>query len=523
MNKKSLAAVAAIIGGGILLGAIIIGGAKKKSDGGAEPAASAQTSHESENGAGGVGKEGKEGKDTKDVKGGKEGKDGKEGKVPHGGKIYADGETAVEVVLAELGGASRYRLYLSENGKPVSPANGAATMVLTRPAEAPQAIGFTAEKDFLQSAVPIDEPHVFSAQLKVRIGKQNVAASFEKEEGQVKLTDAQVKDAGISIEVANATRIDQLLRLPGEIGFNQDRTTQVAPRVAGVVKSVSASLGKQVKKGEVLATISSSTMSDLRSELLASQQRNALAVTTYQREKKLWEEKISAQQDYLQAQQALRETEIAVRNAQQKLAALGATPVGKGELSLFEVRAPFDGTVTEKHIALGEVVKEDAAIFVVTDLSSVWAQIIVSAKDLNVVRVGARAGVMASAFDSKAAGTVSYVGALLGEQTRSATARVTLGNPQLVWRPGMFVNVDIVTGSKDAPVTVSAEALQSINDKPSIFVRIPGGFIAQPVTMGISDGKRIEIVDGVKAGSQYASKGSFVLKAELDKASLEND
>jgi cobalt-zinc-cadmium efflux system membrane fusion protein len=179
--------------------------------------------------------------------------------------------------------------------------------------------------------------------------------------------------------------------------------------------------------------------------------------------------------------------------------------------------------VTEKHIALGEAVKEDANIFIVTDLSSVWAQIIVSAKDLNVVRVGAHAAVMAAAFDSRAAGTVSYVGSLLGEQTRSANARVTLNNPQLAWRPGMFVNVDIVTGSVDAKVAVNAEAVQKINDKPTVFVRIPGGFIAQPVETGIADGKRIEIVSGIKPGSQYASKGSFVLKAELGKASLEND
>lgn len=91
----------------------------------------------------------------------------------------------------------------------------------------------------------------------------------------------------------------------------------MVPRLAGVVESVSANLGQVVQKGQVLAAIASPTASEQRSELQTAQKRLALAKTTYEREKKLWEQKVSAEQDYLQARQALNEAEVAVANANQ--------------------------------------------------------------------------------------------------------------------------------------------------------------------------------------------------------------
>ena len=351
-------------------------------------------------------------------------------------------------------------------------------------------------------------------------GKTDVEGEAHDE--TIALSDAQIQSAGIGVDKAAPARIRSSNQLPGEIRFNEDRTAHVVPRLAGVVESVPANLGQAVKRGQVLAVIASTGLSELRSELLAAQRRLALAKSTYTREKQLWQEKISAEQDYLAAQQALREAEIAVANAQQKLVALGASAAGAGSLNRYEIRAPFDGIVVEKHIALGEAVKEDASIFTLSDLSSVWAEIVVPAKDLDIVRVGEKVVVRATAFDSSAEGRISYVGALLGQDTRTAKARVTLANPKMAWRPGLFVNVDVVSGETEVAVSVLADAVQSVEDKPVVFVRVKDGFIAQPVKLGRADGRRVEVVDGLKAGTAYAASGSFVLKAELGKGSAEH-
>ncbi|GGC01371.1 hypothetical protein GCM10007205_08230 [Oxalicibacterium flavum] len=347
-----------------------------------------------------------------------------------------------------------------------------------------------------------------------------------KEEGhaddKVAMSAAQISAAAIRILAADHALIRTVSTLPGEIRFNDDRTAHIVPRVAGVVQSVPANLGQQVKKGEVMAVMASTAVSEQRSELLAAQKRLTLARLTWEREKTLWEEKISAEQDFLQARQAVQEAEIAVQNARQKLAAIGAATDARDALNRYEIRAPFDGIVVEKHISLGEALKEDAAVFTLSDLSTVWAEIAVPAGDLDRVRVGEKVTVKADAFDSSASGTVAHVGSLLGAQTRTATARVTLANPKGSWRPGLFVTVEVLTGEAEVPVAVTREAVHRMEGRDTVFVRTADGFAAQTVRLGRSDGRMIEIVEGLQAGTEYAADNSFVVRSELGKAGAEH-
>ncbi|MBF6990395.1 efflux RND transporter periplasmic adaptor subunit [Cupriavidus sp. IK-TO18] len=343
----------------------------------------------------------------------------------------------------------------------------------------------------------------------------------------IKLTPEQVQQAGIGIATAGPAPLRGSIDFPGEIRFNDDRTAHVVPRVAGVAQAVPANLGEQVAKGQVLAVIASTALAEQRSELLAAQRREALARATYAREKTLWQEKISAGQDYQQARAALEEAQIAVQNARQKLVAIGASEsAGKdrvdgkgGSLNQFALRAPFDGIIVEKHLSLGEAVKEDASVFTISDLSSVWAEFVVSARDLDQVRVGETVRIRSTASETQAEGKVSYVGALLGEQTRTAKARVTLSNPGMAWRPGLFVTVSVLGAATQVPVTVEADAVQQVDGRSAVFVAVPGGFAMQAVKTGRSGGKLVEITEGLQAGARYAAANSFILKSELGKAS----
>jgi cobalt-zinc-cadmium efflux system membrane fusion protein len=441
---------------------------------------------------------------------------------PHGGQLYVERDFGLEIKLDEQGGVAKHRIWLFEKNKPLPPASAILAMRLSRPDGDKQDVTFTVDKDSLIGIQAIAEPHVFKATILVQRGSDKFEFLLVSDEGKIVLDDDQIISAGITLKTAGPARISSMTRLSGEIKFNEDRTAHVVPRLGGVVQNVSADLGQKVKKGQVLAVIASVQLSELRSELLSAQKRQALAQLTFEREKKLWQDKISAEQDYLQAQQNLQEISIAVQNIRQKLSALGAGPGSSGALSRYELRAPFDGMIIEKHIALGEAVKEDANVFMISDLTTVWAEIIVPAKDLAIVRVGEKATVRAASMDSVSNGKISYVSSLLGEQTRTAKARVTLNNPDAAWRPGLFVNVELTSNDSEVPVTVQSDALQTIDGKPAVFIRVDGGFIAQTVVTGKSDGKYLEIIQGLKSGTSYAATGSFVLKAEQGKGSADH-
>ena len=352
--------------------------------------------------------------------------------------------------------------------------------------------------------------------------EEGAAAEGEHgEEGHIELSTEQITAAGIQLVEARAQNISLGLPFPGEVRFDEDRTAHVVPRVPGVVESVAVNLGQSVKKGQLLAVIASQQISDQRSEQAAAQRRLALARTTYEREKKLWQDKISAEQDFLQARQALQEAEIAVSNARQKISVLSGSVVATGG-NRYELRAPFDGVVVEKHLTPGEVVDESTAAFTLSDLSRVWVTFGVSPKDLNKVQVGKKVTVSAAELNAEVVGSVAYVGSLLGEQTRTATVRVTLENPQGSWRPGLFVTALVATDSREAKVAVPETAIQTVEDKPSVFVRTDDGFETRAVELGSRADGFVEITQGLDAGAQVASAGSFVLKSELGKASAEH-
>lgn len=340
-------------------------------------------------------------------------------------------------------------------------------------------------------------------------------------EESIPMSDQQIKLAGITFANAGAASIATVVRLPGEVKLNEDRTAHVVPRLPGVAESVSADLGQRVKKGQVLAVISSPELADLRSALLAAEKRLTLAKITFEREELLWRERISAERDYLQARQAFSEAEIQAQSAKSKLTALGAD-VSEGALNRYVLRAPFDSVVVEKHITQGEAVKEDANVFLLSDLSSVWVEVVVAARDIEAVRVGAAVEIRSGSTGSSAIGKVSYVGNLLGEQTRTAKARVVIDNPGTAWRPGLFVDVSLARGKKEVGVAVQAEAIHTLEGKPVVFTQAANGFKANAVRTGISDGRLVEILDGLPPGAAYAAAGSFVIKAQQGIASAEH-
>ena len=349
-------------------------------------------------------------------------------------------------------------------------------------------------------------------------GEEQAGEDHEEEAGKLHLSIAQIEAAGVQLADAGPRELGTAISFPGEIRFDEDRTAHVVPRVPGVVESVQAELGQAVKRGQVLAVIASQQISDLRSEQQAAQRRLELARLTFQREQQLWQERISAEQDYLQARQALQEAEIALANARQKVAAVG--PAGAG--NRYELRAPFDAVVVEKHLTVGEVVDETSNAFTLSDLSRVWATFAVAPRDLDKVTTGRNVTVSAPDLGARVEGKINYVGSLLGEQNRAATVRATLANPNGAWRPGLFVNVAVSVERFNAAVVVPQSALQTWEEQTVVFARTEEGFEARPVTTGRRDAGQVEITTGLAAGTQVAAAGSFVLKSELGKGSAEH-
>ncbi len=192
-------------------------------------------------------------------------------------------------------------------------------------------------------------------------------------------------------------------------------------------------------------------------------------------------------------------------------------------LSPYEVRSLISGAVIEKHITLGEFVRDDADVFVVADLSTVWVNVTVYARDLGRVRKGQHVDVSVVGEGPKGSGVIDYIGSVLGETTRAATARVVISNPSREWRPGMFITATVVLDEDAAAVAVPDSALQRLEAEAVVFVVEDEAFEARPVSVGRTDGKWTEILSGLSPGERYVVRGGFLLKSELKKSEASHE
>ncbi len=344
----------------------------------------------------------------------------------------------------------------------------------------------------------------------------------------IQISKKEMREFGIEVAEAGPVKIQIYINLPGQVALNADRLAHVVPRVSGIARQVRKVLGDHVQKGEVMAILESRELADVKAEFLAAHERISLARANFEREARLWKEKISSEQEFLEAKQTFAEARIDLRSAEQKLHALGFSEASVKKLvkapdvsfTRYEIESPFDGVVIEKHIVLGEVLRDDARAYVVADMNSVWVDISVYQKDLPFIRKGLPVVISAGRGIPDATGTINYVGPLVGQKTRTALARVVLPNPTGQWRPGLFITAKIAVETIEVPVGVPKEALQKMEGKPHLFMEKEDGFIPEPVALGRSNGRYVEITSGLLPGQKYVSKGAFTLKAQLSKESF---
>jgi cobalt-zinc-cadmium efflux system membrane fusion protein len=184
-------------------------------------------------------------------------------------------------------------------------------------------------------------------------------------------------------------------------------------------------------------------------------------------------------------------------------------------LQPYEVKSEIDGTIIKRDIALGEFVDTSKTIFIVADLSNVWVDFSVYRHESENLRVGQKVLIQPNESADKIESTISYISPFGLENTQTTLARAVVPNDNGQFRPGLFINGDVIIGEAQVPVAVKAGAVQTIEDKPIVFIQTGKGFEMREVTTGERDDERVEIKSGLAAGEKYAAENSFLLKSEL--------
>jgi membrane fusion protein, heavy metal efflux system len=344
------------------------------------------------------------------------------------------------------------------------------------------------------------------------------------DEGVVELTPEAIERIGLATEPVARHPLAGRRETTGTLGFDEERLAHVASRVTGRLVQVPAPLGARVRSGEALAVVDSMELGEAKAAYLRARARHEVAQRRFERERSLRADRISSEQEVLEAEAAAREAGADVAAARETLRLLGLADGAidglawdDAQSSLVPVRAPFGGTVVAREATVGELVSPAETLFTVADLSQVWLWIDLYERDLAHVAPGDRVEVRLDARpDERFAGELAYVAAEVDPESRTVRARVDLANPGGRLKPGMFARVSLAAGREPVPVlAVPRSAVQRDGAESIVFVRTaPGRFERREVEIGRTTDDLVEILGGVAAGDQVVVEGAFLLRSQ---------
>ena len=178
-------------------------------------------------------------------------------KGPHGGRILREGDFAIELAIFETGVPPEFRVWVTRNGQPVSPAMVDLQVRLTRLGDVVDDIGFRAEGDYLRGDTVIYEPHSFVVTVTAQYQDESFRWQYDNLEGRTRIADSVADAMGIATETAAGATLHQSIRVYGKLTLPPGATRQIQARFDGVIKAMPVSLGDRVAQGQLLATIES--------------------------------------------------------------------------------------------------------------------------------------------------------------------------------------------------------------------------------------------------------------------------
>lgn len=302
----------------------------------------------------------------------------------------------------------------------------------------------------------------------------------------------------------------------GRIVYDETRTSRVTSPIAGRVAGCINELGTYVHKNDALAELDSPELGQAQSAYASALSELDLAERTFQRKKSLYEYDTIPLKDLEQAKANLDRIRNEAERARLKLANLGIHTMRLDDR--FILRAPISGTITERNINPGMEVRPEQTLplFVISDLSQLWVQMDIFEKDIGLIHVGAQVLLQVPTYPDKTfTATVSYIGQVIDEASRTVKVRCVLPNPGNLLLPAMFTSIEVQSDPEDLAIVVPLTAL--ITEDQSVWLYVNMGnyhYQKRLIKTGLRLKDRAVILEGLKPGELLVTDGALLLRAE---------
>lgn len=326
--------------------------------------------------------------------------------------------------------------------------------------------------------------------------KSALQADIAKIEDALATLDAKTDEALVSVITIKDTVFNHYLEIQGNVDTKENILIQ--PEFSGTLTSLNVKAGQRVSKGQILGRVDDAGMSQ---QLASLENQYALAKTSFERQKNLWDKKIGSEIQFLQAQTQMI-------SAQKGVAQMRA------QLSKTVIRAPFSGTIDEVFAEKGQVVApSQQGLMRIVNLGNMYVSTSVPETYIGKLKVGTEVDVFLTSLGKTYKGKVRQVGNFINPNNRSFGIEVGVPNPENLLRPNQVAKLKIIDYSDKNAIVVPTNVVQEDGEKNKFVFTVAnsngktGTAKKVIVKVGKSSDNVTEIVSGLTANDVIVTEG----------------
>lgn len=343
---------------------------------------------------------------------------------------------------------------------------------------------------------------------KIKASRKIVHEEYEKIAAELAKLDLVIADLDPNKKVPLVRTIvvkDSLFKHYIEIQGNVEtkENIMISPEYSGVLTQVNVKAGQRVSKGQVLARIDDGGMG---SQLAQAETQLALAKTTFEKQKNLWDQKIGSEIQFLQAKTSMESQQKAVAQI-------------KSQLNKTLVLAPFNGTIDDVLIEKGKVVAPGMDLFRIVNLNNMYVSANVPENYIEQLKLGAIVEVNMNSIGKTYQGKVRQIGNYINPNNRTFSIEIALPNPDNLLRPNQVAILKIEDYTNPKAIILPENIIQETADGSKIIYVIDQTksdkntvAIQKTIEIGYASGANVEVKSGLKTGETVITDGAKALK-----------
>jgi cobalt-zinc-cadmium efflux system membrane fusion protein len=335
----------------------------------------------------------------------------------------------------------------------------------------------------------------------------------------------------LKVGPAEWAEVSGSLSVAGRVEADETRLERVGTPVTGRIAELKVVEGQTVKRGEVLATLNSTELSEGQFGYLRALSQAGLAKRATERAHQLLEAGVigAAELQRREAEAAQAAAEVTTWRDRLRVLGMADETVARLEKthqvnSLTQVVATMDGAILERKVTQGQVVQPADTLFLIADLTRVWLVADVPEQEAGLMRKGkALEAEVPALAGRRIRGRLTFVSATVNPETHTVRVRMDLENPGLEYKPAMLANIRL-QDKPERKLVIPTTAVVREGNQDCVFVEKGADtFAMQTVTLGGEYGERRVVAGGIGPEQRIVLDGGFHLNSERKKASLHGE